>query len=63
MILQAFILLIVVAVLMFLINIYIPMNTTIKAILNIIVVVLFFLYVLTALGIFDPTPGYKLVQY
>ncbi len=45
------ILLIVVGVLLWLINSYIPMDTTIKKILNIVVIIVIILWLLSAFGV------------
>lgn len=45
--------LVVVGVLLWLINAYIPMQPTIKKILNIVVIILVILWLLSAFGIFD----------
>ena len=51
--LQLVILLIVIGVLLWLVNTYIPMDPTIKRIINIVVVVVVVLWLLSILGLFD----------
>jgi hypothetical protein len=50
-IVQLIILLVVVGVVLYLINAYIPMETTIKNILNVVVIVVILLWLLQAFGI------------
>lgn len=45
--------LVVVGVLLWLINSYIPMQATIKKILNVVVIIIVILWLLSAFGIFD----------
>ena len=52
-ILTIIIVLIVVGVLLWLVNTYIPMDSKIKAILNIVVVILVIVWLLKAFGLFD----------
>lgn len=51
--------LIVVGVLLWLINNYIPMDAKIKSILNIVVVVAVVLWLLNLLGLMDSLPGIR----
>lgn len=51
--LQLVILLIVIGVLLWLVNTYIPMDATIKRIINIVVIVVVVLWILSILGLFD----------
>lgn len=52
--------LIVVGVILWLINSYIPMQTTIKKILNVVVVIVVILWLLSAFGIIGPLSGLRI---
>ncbi len=52
--------LIVVGVALYLINQYIPMDSKIKSILNIVVVVVVVLWLLSAFGLFDSGPALRI---
>lgn len=56
-VLQLIIVLVVAGVLMWLVNAYIPMQRTLKTILNVVVVILAILYVMAAFGVLGPTAG------
>jgi hypothetical protein len=51
--------LIVVGVLLWLINAYIPMQPTIKSILNIVVIVVVVLWLLRVFGLLDALPNFR----
>ena len=55
--LQIIIVLVVVGVILFLINNYIPMDATIKRILNIVVVIVVILWILRVFGVLTNFPG------
>ena len=55
--LQIIIILVVVGVILFLINNYIPMDATIKKILNIVVVIVVILWLLRVFGVLTNFPG------
>jgi hypothetical protein len=57
---QLIIILIVVGVLLWLINTYIPMQTTIKRILNAVVVIGVVLYLLSAFGVLSDFGGIRI---
>jgi uncharacterized membrane-anchored protein len=52
--------LIVVGVALYLINQFIPMDSKIKSILNIVVVIVVILWLLSAFGVFDSSPVLKI---
>jgi uncharacterized membrane protein len=56
---QVVIVLIVVGVLLWLVNNYIPMVGIIKNILNIVVVIAVILWLLSVFGVIDATPGLR----
>jgi len=60
---QLVVVLVVVGVVMWLINSYIPMQHSIKTILNVVVVIAVVLYVLAAFGILGPVSGMRLGRY
>jgi uncharacterized membrane protein len=60
MLLHVVILLIVVGVLLWLVNTYIPMDATIKKLINIVVIVAVVLWLLSVFGIFDLGDSYRL---
>ena len=55
---QIIIVLVVVGVILFLINNYIPMDATIKRILNIVVVIAVILWLLSVFGVLGHLPGF-----
>jgi len=55
--------LIVVGVILWLINTYVPMSSSIKTILNAVVVILVILYVLTAFGVLGPMRGMRIGRW
>lgn len=57
---QIIIVLIVVGMLLWLINTYIPMESTIKNILNIVVVVAVIIWLLSVFGVINALPGIRL---
>jgi small-conductance mechanosensitive channel len=57
---QLVVTLIVIGVVMWLINAYIPMQSAIKKILNVVVVLVVLLFVLSAFGIIGSFPGIRL---
>ena len=57
--LQIIIILVVVGVILFLINNYIPMDATIKRILNIVVVIVVILWLLRVFGVLGPLSGFR----
>ncbi len=59
-IIQLIVSLVVVGVIMWLINAYIPMQNSIKQILNVVIVIVVILYVLSAFGILGSFSGIKL---
>ena len=50
---QLIVVLVVIGVVLWLINTYVPMNSAIKTVLNIVVVLIACIYVLSAFGILD----------
>lgn len=60
--LQVVIVLIVVGVLLWLVNSYIPMQATIKKILNAVVVIAVVLWLLSAFGLFDSVGDIRIGQ-
>jgi hypothetical protein len=54
------ILLVVIGVVLWLINTYIPMSRSIKTILNVVIVAVVILYVLAAFGILGPLAGIRI---
>ncbi len=58
-VLTIFIVLIVVGVLLWLVNAYIPMDSKIKSILNIVAVILVVIWLLKVFGIFDGVADVK----
>ena len=58
--LQLVITLIVLGVLLWAINTYIPMNATIKKILNVVIVIVAVLFILSAFGILGSMQGIRL---
>lgn len=54
--------LVAIGVVLWLINSYVPMQNSIKKILNIVVVIAVVLYVLAAFGIFGPSPGMRILR-
>ncbi len=52
--------LIIVGVLLWIINTYIPMAGSIKTILNVLVVIVVVLYLLNLFGVLDPVTGFRL---
>lgn len=54
---QLVVVLVVIGVIMWLINTYIPMSASIKKILNVVVVVVVLLYVLSAFGVLGAVSG------
>ena len=52
-VIQLIVVLVVIGVVLWLINTYVPMNSSIKTILNIVVVLIACIYVLSAFGILD----------
>ena len=50
---QLIVVLVVIGVVLWLINTYVPMNSAIKTILNVVVVLIACIYVLSAFGILD----------
>ena len=57
--LQLIIVLVVVGVILWLINNYIPMDATIKRILNIVVVIAVILWLLSVFGVLGPLSGFR----
>lgn len=57
---QLVIVLVVFGVLLWAINNYIPMDATIKKILNVVVILVVVLFVLSAFGILDSMPGLRM---
>ena len=57
--LTIFLVLIVVGVLLWLVNVYLPMDASIKKILNIVAVVFIILWLLNAFGLLDALRGVK----
>lgn len=60
---QLVVVLVVVGVVMWLINTYIPMQRSIKSILNVVIVIAVVLYVLTAFGVLGPVSGMRLGRF
>jgi len=60
---QLVLVLIVVGVILWLINTYVPMSSSIKTILNAVVVILVILYVLTAFGVLSPMRGMRIGRW
>ena len=58
--LQLVIPLIIVGVLLWLVNNYIPMEATIKKILNVVVIIVVVLWLLSAFGVVGPLPWIRL---
>jgi len=56
---QLVIILVVVGVILWLINNYIPMDATIKRILNIVVVIAVILWLLSVFGVLGPLSGFR----
>ena len=56
---QLIIVLVVVGVILWLINNYIPMDATIKRILNIVVVIAVILWLLSVFGVLGPLSGFR----
>ena len=56
---QLIVILVVVGVILFLINNYIPMDATIKRILNIVVVIAVILWLLSVFGVLGPLSGFR----
>ncbi len=52
--------LIIVGVLLWIINTYIPMAGSIKTILNVLVVIVVVMYLLNLFGVLDPITGFRL---
>ena len=59
-VLTIFIVLIVVGVLLWLINTYVPMDSKIKSILNIVAVILVIIWLLKVFGVFDNVADVKI---
>jgi hypothetical protein len=57
---QLVIVLVVLGVILWAINTYIPMNATIKTILNVVVIIAAVLYVLTAFGMLGSLSGLRI---
>ena len=57
---QIVVILVVVGLVMWLINTYIPMAAAIKSLLNIIVFVVLLIWVLQTFGLIGPIPGLKM---
>ncbi len=57
---QLVITLVVVGVILWLINSYIPMQTTIKRILNAVVVIVVILWLLSVFGLIGPISGFRI---
>ena len=57
---QLIIPLVIVGVILWLVNTYIPMEATIKKILNIVVIIVVILWILSVFGIIGPTPWIRL---
>jgi hypothetical protein len=57
---QLVIVLVVLGVILWAINTYIPMNATIKKILNVVVILVAVLYVLTAFGVLGSLSGLRI---
>ncbi|MGB8413494.1 MAG: Thivi_2564 family membrane protein [Candidatus Binatus sp.] len=57
---QIIVILVVVGLVMWLINTYIPMAASIKSLLNIIVFVVLLIWVLQTFGLIGPIPGLKM---
>ncbi len=57
---QLIIILVAIAVVMWLINKYVPMSSNIKTILNIVVLVVVILYVLSAFGVLGTFSGLRI---
>jgi len=60
---QVIIVLIVVGMLLWLVNSYIPMDGIIKNILNIVVVVAVILWLLSVFGVIDAPPGIRFLPH
>ena len=56
---QLIIILVVVGVILWLVNNYIPMDATIKRILNIVVVIAVILWLLSVFGVLGPLSGFR----
>jgi hypothetical protein len=54
--------LVLIGVLMYLINVYVPMESRIKSILNIVVIVAIVLWLLQAFGLLDSIRGIRIGQ-
>ncbi len=54
------IVLVVVGVILWVINSYIPMEATIKKILNVVVIIAVILWLLSAFGLIGPLPGIRI---
>jgi len=59
-IIQLIVTIVVVGVIMWLINAYIPMQSSIKKILNVVVVIVVILFILTAFGVIGSPSGLRL---
>jgi len=59
-IIQLIVTLVVVGVIMWLVNAYIPMQNTIKQILNVVIVIVAILFVLSAFGILGSFSGLRI---
>lgn len=60
---QLVLVLIVVGVILWLVNTYVPMSRSIKTILNAVVVILVILYVLAAFGVLGPIRGIRIGRW
>jgi predicted membrane protein len=58
--LSLIIVLVVIGVVLYLINTYIPMASSIKSILNVVVVVVVCIWILQAVGLWAPLTGFRL---
>ena len=62
-VIQLVIVLIVVGVILWLINTYVPMSGSIKTILNLVIVTVMILYVLTAFGVLGQISGIRIGRW